>query len=506
LILATNYPTELDEAALRRVPARLFLGLPLKEARKKLFSMFLRDESLDSSVDLEVLATVTQRYTGSDIKTMCIQAALICESELIDTKTKRQLRMTHFEKAFRSSSPTVSIHEMERMKEFAEKFDYSAMTAILRDSEHPPPHGVRLAMLATAAGRSASRANDAGPISAEQVRVNLYKPQRAPESHENVLDRIPDNSVSPVASLVPSPINVVVPLAYEALSETHPEIRLLEIVSSGSTGSQIECVLRKVFLSEKINFTALSYVWVSSFKTGEILLNGKLTPVTLNLANALRWAKHHWQKKFPDRDAGEFRLWADAVCINQDDTEERNHQVRLMQDIYSKAELVLSAVAYNNNSIAVSFQVYQDIYDVLVNSEPRFSSEELYDYQWLKRLPSLCAEDNKTDQPHNESWAALTAFQTLSYWKRVWIVQEVALAQSVLLICDEASMDFEKLVEISSILSLPKARPDSPLRSVKPEFVPDKVWCIGCLNQLTNPTEFSMILSLRKDRGNMSRH
>jgi hypothetical protein len=32
------------------------------------------------------------------------------------------------------------------------------------------------------------------------------------------------------------------------------------------------------------------------------------------------------------------RVWADALCINQTDEEEKGHQIRLMKHIYSRAE------------------------------------------------------------------------------------------------------------------------------------------------------------------------
>lgn len=48
---------------------------------------------------------------------------------------------------------------------------------------------------------------------------------------------------------------------------------------------------------------------------------------------ALRHVKSHWIQAFPGRDVKGLRLWADAICINQNDAQERNHQVPLMGSI-----------------------------------------------------------------------------------------------------------------------------------------------------------------------------
>ena len=41
-----------------------------------------------------------------------------------------------------------------------------------------------------------------------------------------------------------------------------------------------------------------------------------------------------------DKDKSRY-LWVDAVCINQNDNREKNHQVNLVSDIYSHADRVL---------------------------------------------------------------------------------------------------------------------------------------------------------------------
>jgi hypothetical protein len=74
-------------------------------------------------------------------------------------------------------------------------------------------------------------------------------------------------------------------------------------------------------------YTALSYVWGDAARSHEILIDKKRLPITANLHNALR---DIWQAS----GGMETRVWADAICINQDDPSERSAQIALMREIY----------------------------------------------------------------------------------------------------------------------------------------------------------------------------
>lgn len=111
------------------------------------------------------------------------------------------------------------------------------------------------------------------------------------------------------------------------------QIRLLQITS---TKPEIVCRLEVVSLEDGPAYSALSYAWGDPAITKSVLVNGKRVNVTTNLASALEHAPKHLE------DANVTpRLWADAICINQDDPNEKNHQVPFMKDIYSQAEIVI---------------------------------------------------------------------------------------------------------------------------------------------------------------------
>lgn len=84
IMVATNRPFDLDDAVLRRLPRRLLVDLPTEQDRKEILSIHLKDEQLAESVDLADLAKRTPFYSGSDLKNLCVAAALTCVKEEMD--------------------------------------------------------------------------------------------------------------------------------------------------------------------------------------------------------------------------------------------------------------------------------------------------------------------------------------------------------------------------------------------------------------------------------------
>jgi SpoVK/Ycf46/Vps4 family AAA+-type ATPase len=148
---ATNRPFDLDDAILRRMPRRILVDLPSEEDRLVILNLLLADEMLDPSVDLPALAKRTNLYSGSDLKNVCVSAALAAVTEeqaaadilspthpnggqdavSVDPSTtesftnaepqRRQLNARHFEKAL--TEVTASISESMETIELLRKFD-----------------------------------------------------------------------------------------------------------------------------------------------------------------------------------------------------------------------------------------------------------------------------------------------------------------------------------------------------------------------------------------------
>jgi SpoVK/Ycf46/Vps4 family AAA+-type ATPase len=73
---ATNRPTDVDAAILRRMPTRFHIGLPNSEQRLHILKIILRNELVDESVDLSKLAQDTEDFSGSDLHELCRTAAV----------------------------------------------------------------------------------------------------------------------------------------------------------------------------------------------------------------------------------------------------------------------------------------------------------------------------------------------------------------------------------------------------------------------------------------------
>jgi hypothetical protein len=76
-------------------------------------------------------------------------------------------------------------------------------------------------------------------------------------------------------------------------------------------------------------FHAISYVWGDPTKSAEILIDGKPLKITRNLYDILRAIQKD--------EIADVNVWADAICINQDDLRERSAQILLMREIYRAA-------------------------------------------------------------------------------------------------------------------------------------------------------------------------
>jgi SpoVK/Ycf46/Vps4 family AAA+-type ATPase len=133
IMVATNRPFDLDDAVLRRLPRKILVDLPLEDDRRAILKLQLKGEILDDSVSLDEYAKRTPYYSGSDLKNMCVAAAMAAVEEENEAAAKhkgphpfqyperRILRKVHFEKALKSIPASIS-EDMVSLK-LIRKFD-----------------------------------------------------------------------------------------------------------------------------------------------------------------------------------------------------------------------------------------------------------------------------------------------------------------------------------------------------------------------------------------------
>ncbi|KAF2217050.1 hypothetical protein CERZMDRAFT_32569, partial [Cercospora zeae-maydis SCOH1-5] len=119
---------------------------------------------------------------------------------------------------------------------------------------------------------------------------------------------------------------------YAPLDASSRQIRVAKVLPNQDPSALVQCELEVLVLDAATDstFEALSYCWGDPRITANIELNGAIAAVTVNLEAALRQFR-------TDAGGRVVFIWIDAICINQQDVEERNSQVALMQEIYTKA-------------------------------------------------------------------------------------------------------------------------------------------------------------------------
>ncbi|PYH77954.1 spastin [Aspergillus uvarum CBS 121591] len=136
IMVATNRPFDLDDAVLRRLPRRLLVDLPTEQDRQAILKIHLKDELLDSTIDLAELARRTPLYSGSDLKNLSVAAALACvreENELAaqhqgdepyQYPARRTLTWKHFERGMEEISASISedMASLSAIRKFDEQY------------------------------------------------------------------------------------------------------------------------------------------------------------------------------------------------------------------------------------------------------------------------------------------------------------------------------------------------------------------------------------------------
>lgn len=220
------------------------------------------------------------------------------------------------------------------------------------------------------------------------------------------------------------------PFQYLPFGDAANNIRLVEL-KPGEPDETIECHLKHVNIDKPGDYEALSYTWGDEPHTHSIKLNNNVLSISRNLWTALKQIRSRSSTR---------TLWIDAICINQQDIPERNAQVQRMGSIYKGAKQVL-----------VWLGDEQDGSDYAMDPRGMKFSGIVTTSQWARMVAPR--------------WEAFSRITMRSWWKRVWIIQEVAVAKKVLVLCGKKSIKWEELMGNLIIF-------DNTLRALGPEDAP----------------------------------
>lgn len=116
-------------------------------------------------------------------------------------------------------------------------------------------------------------------------------------------------------------------------------------------------------------------------------------------------------------------IWIDYLCIDQDNVDERNHQVNLMRVIYSKAKWVVIWLGLPADDSELVVEYVRTIGVFLDRSD-----SDAFADSWRQFLK------------HEANWQAVQALTKRPYWSRLWVVQEVMLAKRMLMCLGQDSL------------------------------------------------------------------
>ncbi|CAL5344193.1 unnamed protein product [Camellia sinensis] len=88
VLAATNRPSELDEAILRRLPQAFEIGIPDRRERVEILKVVLKGERVEEDIDFAYIAGLCEGYTGSDLLELCKKAAYYPIRDLLNEEKK----------------------------------------------------------------------------------------------------------------------------------------------------------------------------------------------------------------------------------------------------------------------------------------------------------------------------------------------------------------------------------------------------------------------------------
>ena len=206
-------------------------------------------------------------------------------------------------------------------------------------------------------------------------------------------------------------------LAYDSLDESRREIRVLRL-RRRTLRSELRCEFVKASVDNPPPFDAISYTWGGEKPTENIIVDGCRLPVTPSVFKFLWYRRSFWSEAY---------LWIDAICINQESIPERNTQVMLMGDIYRLATRTLIWLAH------------------ALDAEDSATARRELMVLAIWNTVHLPSEILGAMLDVNPNISTLVSLFSKSYFSRIWVVQEIALAQKVHVIYGHAILDWDTL-------------------------------------------------------------
>ncbi|CAI9630293.1 unnamed protein product [Alternaria burnsii] len=245
-------------------------------------------------------------------------------------------------------------------------------------------------------------------------------------------------------------------------------IRLLELLPTASNGV-IRCSLKTTELEDAPSFKALSYTWgssrtsipptsthggtgpksllttrVNSARQHTIICDDRFVKVNSNLWDALLMLSN--AVNMPHMPKTPTYYWIDFLCVNQTNIEERNVQVASMADVFKKADGVVVWLGKEDQYTQDALTTMQRISST---PEEKWSLVPYTSFYNPEESPLVFAT-----RLTFYNWLGFIVLINRPWFKRAWVIQEIALGKTALVVCGSKVFPWELLSKTLSFVKI----------------------------------------------------
>lgn len=227
--------------------------------------------------------------------------------------------------------------------------------------------------------------------------------------------------------------------------DSHSQFRLM-VLQSGQTEDDLICDLQTFNFDEAPSYETLSYVWGEKNDTEAVAVAGCIVQIRSNLAAALRQLRLPYESR---------TLWADSLCIDQQNDEEKADQVAKMGQIYQSCSGVLVWLGVPSTRTlgrrrdkllrrCIS-RSHLNPYTIM-HHFLKPSNNHIYDLSCFRRSRIRANKLVFTrDRNFISHWKALLEAVRSPWWSRFWCVQETLLAPKATVVFGQWQMDWTEI-------------------------------------------------------------
>ncbi|KAH7403886.1 heterokaryon incompatibility protein-domain-containing protein [Cadophora sp. MPI-SDFR-AT-0126] len=226
------------------------------------------------------------------------------------------------------------------------------------------------------------------------------------------------------------------------------DIRVL-VLHGGVSEEDIHCSLRAIPLDDAIRYEALSYTWGDPTEIRRLRCGDASLDVTVNLYSALQHLRYPYSERV---------IWADAICINQNDLKERESQVQLMVDVYSSASRVIMWLGEDTEGVFGAFQGIKWVRSLFPEGIPSVAFAEMSTADIERILDDIRRLLTSERGPDIQRLLLLMGHLLQRSWfTRKWVIQEIVKARTGLLVCGSLSLPWSELQDGMAFLKYTRA-------------------------------------------------